>query len=227
MSTKGENNMTDTPDNTDVNPDFELSDAVFNITYNFLFDIQDFDTYQSKIRDALSKIYETRDDRAMAIMGGIVLENQVDALLTAFLPNFEVLDKRRILTLSSKILLIRTSKLIPETILNSADEIRKIRNVFAHDLDCADFESIGENYRKSLIDHVGKYNSTYRRDDPAFELYRDLVQFITVILYTYTCHIEKMTEFLRSEAFIASMRVAYAHNLPDNDEVYKTEEKEE
>ncbi|MBF04964.1 MAG: hypothetical protein CMP76_16920 [Flavobacterium sp.] len=97
------------------------------------------------------RLNNIEDDRSFVILATSVLEYQIDRFLKAFIPNHQILinDKTNLFT---KINLIRAFNLIPEHFPDMLDNIRKIRNDFAHNLKIDSFNDANES--EKLPGHI-------------------------------------------------------------------------
>lgn len=98
--------------------------------------------------DRLNKI---EDDRSFIILATSVLEYQIDRFLIAFIPNHHILINDRT-NLVSKINIIKAFNLFPDHLLGMLDNIRNIRNDFAHNLKIDSFNDACES--EKLPKHI-------------------------------------------------------------------------
>ena len=82
------------------------SDAVFNRPYEFAMKDVDLIQLQNDIDEIILKVYESRDDRAVVLVGSIIVEKFTDDILNSFLPGYSDIDEK-VMTFSLKIELIR------------------------------------------------------------------------------------------------------------------------
>ena len=80
----------------------------------------------------------------MVIIGALIIENELDNFLSGWIKIYSHLKNSKDLTFSFKVDLVISLKLIPRRILNAIESIKKIRNVFAHNLDISAFEEARE-----------------------------------------------------------------------------------
>ena len=94
----------------------------------------------------------------MAIIGALTIENDLDDFLSKWIRGY----KRRNFTFFFKVDLASSLKIIPPKIFNAIEPIRRIRNIFAHNLDVDSFEKAREVDSKS--------------SDPAFPMLHDKIK---------------------------------------------------
>ncbi len=97
---------------------------------------------KEKLKKYLDKYKKTSDDRALALMCALAVENELEELLKKWIPTYKILIEEKGFDFSSKINLVKASKLIPGKILNAIEPIKRIRNIFAHNLDATTFEDV-------------------------------------------------------------------------------------
>ena len=127
-----------------INIEGEQGDSLFYRTIVHAVNQENFEDIQEKLDSYFEKYGETSDDRALAIIGALIVENELDDFLAKWIKNYKHITNNKDLTFSFKIDLAISLKLIPRRILNAIEPIRKIRNIFAHHLDIDTFEKARE-----------------------------------------------------------------------------------
>lgn len=110
------------------------------------------------------RINNIEDDRSFIILATSVLEYQIDKFLKAFVPNHQILvnDKTNFVT---KINIIKAFNLIPEHFPIMFDNIRNIRNDFAHNLNIDTFNDAIESEKlSSHIEEMKKLWEEFQND---------------------------------------------------------------
>jgi hypothetical protein len=92
---------------------------------------------------SFQKTHGIDDDRLLAIVAALVVEEKLDHLLRLFLPGYHKLQSEQF-GFAMKIRLLEALKLIPFRFTSAADCIRLIRNEFAHDLEKRRFEQLDQ-----------------------------------------------------------------------------------
>ena len=93
------------------------------------------------------------DDRLIALIGALIVENAVEAYLSAAMLGYKKeLSGSKDFFFSWKIAVAKSLRFCPTKILTCADVIRQIRNEFAHNLGIKDFVELKTVYRKKLDD---------------------------------------------------------------------------
>ena len=101
------------------------------------------------------------DDRASAIMLAIVVEQQLDLLLSVWMPKWEAFcEAKSEVTFSVKIGVLRAASIVPNIVPRALDAVRAVRNKFAHDFSVSSFERLPE---KELSVLRGVWDDTYAR----------------------------------------------------------------
>lgn len=132
----------------------------------------DWNKYMPPYFQRLNKL---EDEMAFVILAANVLENEVDNFLKVFIPKYRLIIKENT-GFNKKLELIRAFRLIPPQIIEFAECIRKIRNVFAHNSEIDNFNDLIKSDKLSkhivVLDRLwdsyesemtyGKINDTYR-----------------------------------------------------------------
>jgi len=150
-----------------------------------------------------TKNYESAgDDRAIAIIGALIIENELDYLLATWIKDYARIKNKREMTLSFKTELAISLKLIPTKILNAIEPIRKIRNIFAHDLDITSFNAARQTkpedfellYTKihTLINWTTDGSNT--EDDK--KTFKQLVFLASLALRLYSKHLDIVQKYI-------------------------------
>ncbi len=162
---------------------------------------ENFKDIQEKLDSYLEKYTKTSDDRALAIIGALSVENELDNFLAKWIEGYKHIASNKDLTFSFKIDLAISLKLIPRKILNAIEPIRKIRNIFAHHLDIDTFEKAKEFDSKSekpsfpkLYDKIKTFMVWDKEDDK--ETFKNLIFMIILGLNVYTKHIAKVQDYI-------------------------------
>lgn len=99
----------------------------------------------------LNHIRKANDDRLLAIVGALAVDDALDSLLKSYIPKYEQTFERDNTSFALKIKLARSLKLLQTRALKLIDIIRGIRNDFAHNLDIYHFDSIDKKKKDKLI----------------------------------------------------------------------------
>jgi hypothetical protein len=100
--------------------------------------------------DLFKKTEGLEDDRLLAIVTALVVEDRLDTLLAAFLPRYNRLTDAEDCTFAVKIALLEATAFIPTKIVGGATVIRRIRNEFAHNLAISRFDDMRDSLRNDL-----------------------------------------------------------------------------
>lgn len=164
-------------------------------------DQEKFDDIQKKLDDYFEKYETISDDRALAIIGALSIENELDNFLATWIKDYKRLASNKDLTFSFKVELAISLKLIPIRILNAVEPIRKIRNIFAHHLDIDTFDKAKEFESKSdkpsfpkLYDKIKTFIVWDKDDDR--QTFKTLIIMIILGLNVYTKHTAKVQNYI-------------------------------
>ena len=184
-----------------INIEGEQGDSLFYRTIVHAVNQENFEDIQEKLDSYFEKYGETSDDRALAIIGALIVENELDDFLAKWIKNYKHITNNKDLTFSFKIDLAISLKLIPRRILNAIEPIRKIRNIFAHHLDIDTFEKAREFDSKlkepsfpKLYDKIKTFIVWDKDDDR--QTFKTLIIMIILGLNVYTKHTAKVQNYI-------------------------------
>lgn len=167
---------------------------------------EDFDAFREKYNYYLKKYEENSDDRACAIIGALIIENEIDQLLSKWIEKYKRLQKNNDLTFSFKIEIALSLNLIPAKILNAIEPVRRIRNVFAHHLEISSFEGAEKKDPDLFVKMANKKNTLWKHDildnlkeKDIKEIFQNLTMNIVFALNTYSKDMEKVKKYIREE----------------------------
>ena len=155
-------------------------------------------TIQSEIDDVFSHL-GSEDDRAVALVGALLVEDGVNRLVAAHAPGYKDLQANRDLTLSTRIDLARALRLCPSRFLGAADTVRSIRNEFAHKLTLKTFDGCKSQHLQAARDHLRQIQPLMTLDKSIRELFRNLVGMVYLALRGYTFHVARLNQYIREE----------------------------
>ena len=156
------------------------------------------------------KVDGLEDDRLLAIVTALIVEDRIDAALRSFLPRYTRLTEKSEFTFSLKIALLEGLGMIPSKLLNAATLVRKIRNEFAHDLEIQSFTQLEQkllNQLKTLRSNVyGDVADTERRPKATLaEEYKALAFFCITGLDAYRANLAYLYAHIFNNSFISSL----------------------
>ena len=184
-----------------INMEGEKGKSLFYRNLVDAIDQEKFDDIQKKLDDYFEKYETISDDRALAIIGALSIENELDNFLATWIKDYKRLASNKDLTFSFKVELAISLKLIPIRILNAVEPIRKIRNIFAHHLDIDTFDKAKEFESKSdkpsfpkLYDKIKTFIVWDKDDDR--QTFKTLIIMIILGLNVYTKHTAKVQNYI-------------------------------
>jgi len=153
---------------------------------------------QARIDRYEEKYKKTNDDRALALIGALVVEEELDRLLSSWLVDYKKHCRdARDMSFSFKVELAKSTRLIPARILNAIDPVRRIRNTFAHNLDIDTFKEAKEIDARpfgALYSKTKTFMIWNETDDR--KTFQQLVTLIALALIVYTEHIVKVKDHI-------------------------------
>lgn len=139
---------------------------------------------------------DIKDDRLLALVAALAVENSLDLLVQAFAPDFRQYKEDLDFKFSVKTKVARSLKLVPSRILNCCDLVRQFRNEFAHHLEYQSFSAFDAKHLNRLHPYVQSFNSQKRDPADHTALFRELVGFTLVALRIYTYQIADLRDFI-------------------------------
>lgn len=156
-----------------------------------------FQTVQREIDAAFSQLSEI-DDRSLAVVGALILENAVDELLDAHIPSYKNIQDNANFSFSMKINLARSLRLCPTRLFRAIDAVRQIRNDFAHSLSISSFLECKPEHIRSVKGHLQQINPGLANVELSSEQFKNLVSLVFLSLRGYRHHVHRLNEFVRN-----------------------------
>ena len=186
-----------------------INDLGKSILTQPFFELTDFIKWNEEMGKFYEKVNDTDDERSFVLLLAIIMEFHIDVIIKAFFPGYKEILKRKELTLSLKIDLLKSLKIVPQSIFKLADCIRKIRNEFAHQFEIEKVEDL-KIHKKVLITELdilcAKYvnHLVYSKYDTSNyrEKYKDIATFVNNALREYEPAIQLIRKELDSDAFL-------------------------
>lgn len=184
-----------------INIEGEKGNSLFWRTIIHAVNQENIKDIQEKLDSYLEKYTRTTDDRALAIIGTLSVENELDSFLAKWIKGYKHIASNKDLTFSFKIDLAISLKIMPTRILNAIEPIRKIRNIFAHHLGIDTFDTAREFDSKlkkpsfpKLYDKIKAFMVWDKDDDR--ETFKNLIFVIILGLNIYAKHIAKVQDYI-------------------------------
>jgi len=162
---------------------------------------------REKLNTYLERYKKTSDDRALALIGAMTIEKELDELLASWLPTYKKIAEDKDFDFSSKINLAHAAKLVPGKILNAMEPIKRIRNIFAHNLDASTFKELRVIDAKAPLkqqafpmmhNKIRTFLSNWKEEDDRLAFF-ELTALIVLSLSVYTKHIVKLNKHIRDK----------------------------
>ena len=144
-----------------------------------------------------------KEERLLVLIGALSMEEALDLFLGAYIPGYKRVSEKKDFTLSMKIEIALSLRLIPSHILNAADLIRAIRNEFAHNLSIDCFDSLDEEkFKKKLIVRSQALFPNDRNTNRAVkDTFTAVVEGVIIALGIYASHVQSAKEYIYSDDF--------------------------
>lgn len=181
------------------------------------------------LNETLGHLSATKDERALAIVGALLLEASIDDLLHTIMPGYKPLRNNKDFSFSTKIALARAMSMFPAEVFNGADTIRLIRNAFAHNLSVKSLAELPKRNTppKDLLESMRHYYLRYSNLD--FEVgyesagFEILIRCMIEELYFYRVQVWLLNEFIRSKSLLPALNEFCVRQNIDLNKISKRE----
>ncbi len=162
------------------------------------------DTIQKKL-DSLSIYKQAKDDRALVIIGALIVEQGLDNFLSQWIPEYKKME----FSFSRKIALMSALRLIPNKICATLTCLNEMRNCFAHKLEIKCFQDIdSERHIKQLKKNVQSFICKPMGDKAVREIFWEAIWCIMLAFEIYGIHVGKLKkEINNNDVLVAIMKI--------------------
>lgn len=151
-------------------------------------------------------IREAKEERLLALVGNLSMEEALDYFLAAYIPHYEYLSENRGFSLAMKIDLGHSLCLIPKHLLDAADLVNRIRNEFAHDLQMKSFDSLETKIKQKLSRF---HKVLFPKDSKSIsysEKFAQVVDAVIIGFEVYSSHVRIARKFIYSDDFTNELK---------------------
>ena len=165
---------------------------------------------ENPLPELYRKTGSLNDDRLLAIVTALIVEDRIDAALGSFLPKYQKLAESTDFTFSMKIALCEALGQIPSSILTAATIIRKFRNEFAHNLGITSFGEIKQPLLQAAMTlRAAVYGAVADElrnpKDSLVEEYKGLAFFCISGLEAYRQNMAYLAKYISTPEFAESL----------------------
>jgi hypothetical protein len=169
--------------------------------------------WNKKVSTYIKKINNSVDDRAYVIFAAGLLEKQISEILYLIFPKHKFLEESECFTFSMKIRILKATSLLPNQILNFADLVRELRNVFAHNIEIENFEDFSkipklDKKLKKLDSYCSEWSSnlvkSQFKSDPRTK-FDDLYRLSLGGLFCYETNVKILFETIWDQEFRSNL----------------------
>lgn len=148
------------------------------------------------------RIEKAGDERSLAIMTALIVENRVDEILRVFMTGYDDLAKNKDFTMSMKTGLLSAMRMFPKHIIACADVVRQIRNDFAHNLEKESFDNVERKYLDKLSAlFTGIYGKEESGKKTAHEKFKGIAYIAIFGLHLYKRNVQMLWKVVTSHQF--------------------------
>jgi hypothetical protein len=155
-------------------------------------------TVQKEADEVFSHL-SAEDDRAVALVAAMVVEDGVNQLVAAYVPGYKDLAAKSDFTLSMRIELARALRLCPSRLLGAADTLRRIRNEFAHKLTLKTFDGCKAELLESARSHLRQIQPAMELNESNRKIVTNLASLVYLALRGYSFHVARLNQYIREE----------------------------
>lgn len=180
-----------------------------------LFGIHQSQIVSRQMRELSAYASGAHDDQVIALVGGLIVEDSIDRILSALMPKYKRLAGIRDVSFSTKTEILRAMNLIENQLLKDADFIRKVRNEFAHNLEVSKFDDlVNREYEDShgkkrqylvpLRDRHARRATTWKneRSESYGDLFMGLAKSTANEILGYSLPAHYLNSYIRRDGFM-------------------------
>jgi hypothetical protein len=165
-----------------------------------ILDFEKMDENNDKTHELFNRIANTGDDRSKIILAGIIVEFYLDRILKELFVDYKNLTERSDFTFSFKIALLKSLRLIPGNVITMCDCVRRVRNVFAHNLDIDDIDQADKSI-KNQVHQLYITNNPEGRENSSIKKFEVVYRLGSGYLRTYEKNVKLLREKLDNPDF--------------------------
>ena len=163
----------------------------------------DFERIEGRFEDYKKLIEPTKEERLLALLGTMCMEEALDLFLGAYIPKYNRLKSQRDFTLFLKIELGSSLRVVPAHILGAATLVNSIRNKFAHELKIDCFDSLDSGTKDNLKQkHRVFFPNAKKPSITVKDAFIEILETVILGLGIYTPHLKTAKEYIYSKDFL-------------------------
>ena len=160
---------------------------------------RDFSIISDKFLKYTKLVEQAEEERLIAIIGALSLEESLDSILEEYIPDYKIIDDFSFL---SKIHLMLSLRLVPKHLLHAIDLARTVRNRFAHNLSIDRFDSLDKETKSKLrTTHKELFPGDGNNNEELKDIFMKIVESVVIGLGIYASHVKTAKEFIYSKEF--------------------------
>jgi len=176
---------------------------------------------KNELPELFQKVRGLNDDRLLAIVTALLVEDLIDKIHSSFFPKYKTLLEATDFTFSMKINLLIALNFIPNPITNSAHLIRNIRNEFAHNLELTELKQLSNKILNKLLVLRNELYKDKIEDNQLAEAFKNISFYCIVGLDFYTPNITLLRSEFSSPPFIHRLESIVNQDLHNKLEILK------
>ncbi len=178
-------------------------ETLFHCLYVDILKTQDNDLckIESRSNELLEKL-ENVDDRALAIVGAVIVEQSLDLMLSRLLPGIGGQKDSQRRSFNSKLSLCFAAKICPDRILDGVQVINNARNLFAHSIEHKTFKDLPKKILDQTHGHLTRFNESMAKDVNERSKFVRLVGITSKTINLYAVQLDVLQRKIRSKEFL-------------------------
>jgi hypothetical protein len=170
----------------------------------------------NELPELFQKVEGMDDERLLAIVTALIVENRLDHMLPLFLPRYSVFKDVQEFNFAMKIRLLQALDFIPPLIPTAAHCIRAVRNEFAHDLSRTQLSEIKPRILQRLraaekSAYMGvTVTGPFKQGGTPREVFRNVATYCIFGLDHYAANLRILREYISQPGFVDALS-AEAH----------------
>ena len=167
---------------------------------------------ENKLPELFQKVDGLDDQRLLAIVTALLVENRVDAMLNLIFPRYKMLLDRQEYTFSMKLTTLEALRYLPASILKASHAIRKVRNEFAHNMDLVRFDDLDNKIKEVMMSSWRQTYGQVHKDPPndLHTIFKNISFFSVCGLDTYMTNVSAFHSKVYDHEFIDKLEIDIA-----------------
>lgn len=183
--------------------DGETDESLFTEPFSDIFKKTLDETFE--VHELFKKTAGAGDERSLGVIAALIIENRLDRILGALMPDYDKVAERWSAALKRGVL--SAMRICPEHIIDCAQCVQQIRNDFAHDLNKDRFDKIEPKHLATL---TRLFQGIYGRQEANNKSLREKFMGVAYVAFhgldLYTRNVEVLMSEIRKAEFVQMLK---------------------